>query len=101
MISLARPDSPNSKSLFLVFSVPAIPPRTRQTTMNAIHIPIARHGWVALHRATRTVAGCLVIVRSPRDSPRVCADGYESVDADDGTQCSRPPAAVGLAPPRD
>jgi hypothetical protein len=39
--------------------VPAHPPAAKHTATNTTHIPIARHGCVALHLATRTVAGCL------------------------------------------
>src|SRR3712207_8986796 len=38
--------------------------RSTKTT----HSPIARHGWVALHRATRTVTACLSTLDSSASS---------------------------------
>jgi hypothetical protein len=58
----------------LSWFTPVAEPIAKQAATTAIHIPMARHGWVALQRAIRTVAEPLGIVLAP---PRSRPDAGE------------------------
>ena len=56
IICSARLVSP-ALPLSVAFVVPTNPPMAIDATTNSVHSAIARHGWVALQRAIRTVSG--------------------------------------------
>ena len=72
----ARPDSRTPDSSSLSAFVPAAPPRKRHAATNTAHRPMADHGCVALHRAIRTVAGFLRMVRPSARAGRFLDAGW-------------------------
>ena len=63
IIAAARPDSPTRRSTSVACWAGTIAASATATATKTSHSPIARHGWVALHRATRTVPDAVRWVR--------------------------------------